>query len=308
MAGWLRARLGTPQRVPPDAPAARRASPRPRGASTAASPAVGRALDAAAAAARASRAPGRARGPASGTGSGNCTPALFAHPGYSPAQARRGCTTCPAPRDALLLESAARTLACGPAACRAGLGSRRTRTRATQRFVARFAPLEPVLGRDLPGGTRVPRAHAPHPRVPQGPPAGSAAAAGAAAGGLGRRGRLRRCAGGCTRAVFAPGGVFPSASAHRLHGRCRQPARRHACASAASPSRARRRSIDAACLARGALDRARRTDQHRGGDADAGLDARLQLAPQPPRGARIGCHLRQALDPHRQLDPGARRA
>ncbi len=77
---------------------------------------------------------------------------------------------------------------------------------------------------DAGGGLR--GAHPAHPRVPQDPSAGSAAAARRCCRPAGSARPPTSCAAGCTGAVFAPAEALPgSASAHRLHDRCPQPAR-----------------------------------------------------------------------------------
>lgn len=85
-----------------------------------------------------------------------------------------------------------------------------------ERFVARFAPLEPALGRDLPGGTaflvrtllihEYRKIHLQDPLLP--PALLPEAWVGAAAYALCRRLYGR---------VFAPAELYLSASAHRLH-------------------------------------------------------------------------------------------
>ncbi|HEY7964216.1 MAG TPA: phenylacetic acid degradation operon negative regulatory protein PaaX [Steroidobacteraceae bacterium] len=148
-------------------------------------------------------------------GFGQLDPALLAHPGYSPRAVRRALQGLPGAPAALLLASRSGMLVQDRRLAAQGwdldgLGRR------YQRFVARFAPLEPVLGRDLPGGTaflvrtllihEYRKVHLQDPLLP--PALLPEAWVGAAAYTLCRRLYAR---------VFAPAELYLSASAHRLH-------------------------------------------------------------------------------------------
>ena len=85
-------------------------------------------------------------------GFGQLDPALLAHPGYSPQVARRRLRSLPGARAALFLDSRGGALEEDRRLAAQGWDLENL-ARRYARFVARFAPLEPALGAELPGAT-----------------------------------------------------------------------------------------------------------------------------------------------------------